>query len=514
MTDIDLPDFPLQSYEAAVPYLRQPYQPKQVWAKIQSTPKNENAPCTIALYSIGETMMDRFNLICGRDWNHQFEVLVEEKVVGTKTLWYCKVGATITALGKTEADIGYGWGPSQAAAEMNARAQAGKRAGRWHGPGQCLYASDEILMWRGEEGKDHLRIPKSGNDRYDNPYFDQEGIGQRYCRDRYERWLKRDGEEIYGEPLDHLAIARAIQKRPTVLAVSIPRAVTSEPGVLVDAVNGNGSAKTDHKTTTPAARSNGARPAEAPPAAKQYPPMPDHPAPEAVLLAAEKAGFGEPVARLLGNLAQAEGQDSKFTAAQLQAVTNWIAVLGELDVPEDVIVKAITVNAAKNTTQERRQARFAKWLSEKAAGEAPPTGEAPETAADAPDAPKDTEAATDAGPLDPARALAELRKARDDHKYTDRTVTRLAALATGVGPNARVDWPKVTPATLLVLADLLQRAGSLGWKNEQLDKETLKYHNTNSQTSSAGRFAAFANYLTDLAETRAMTTQADTIGVA
>ncbi len=499
---------PAQSFEEAIPYLRAPYTPSQVRAKILTTPENPSWPCTIALYAIGETQMDRFTLICGSEWDHEFTKLAEEqRGTGKETKWYCMVAATFEAFGVTHTDIGEGTAPTRAGAEMNARAQASKRAGRKFGPGQCLYACDTIVMFRGSK-PDELRLPK-GDDpkRHLKPYFDKEGQGQAYCRTRYDLWLKETGEREYGAPLDHLAIAEAIRSRPNRASTNgtQPQQITGSQGP-----SRNGGVADSHQAH--AAETNGAQaPADAEPAAKQYAPMPDHPAPDAALKAAQAAGFGEPVARLLSNLARQEGQDSKFTAAQLRAVTNWIAVLGELDVPEDVIVKAITVNAAKNTTQERRQARFAKWLSEKAAGEAPPTGEAPETAADAP---QDTEAATDAGPLDPARALAELRKARDDHEYTDRTVTRLAALATGVGPNARVDWPKVTPATLLVLADLLQSAGSLGWKNEQLDKETLKYHNTNSQTSSAGRFAAFANYLTDLAETRAMTTQADTIGVA
>jgi hypothetical protein len=239
--------------------------------------------------------------------------------------------------------------------------------------------------------------------------------------------------------------------------------------------------------------------------------MPDDPAPPAALEAAQQTGYGEPVARLLSNLARGDGEDAKFGDAQLQAVANWIAVLGELEVAEDVIVKAITHNATKKTSQERRQAKFVKWLSEKASGEADTKDQEPESDSEAPAQTGSQPAATTNGDgngngqLDEAgRALAELRQAKTDHEYSDRTVTRIAALATGVGPKARVDWPKVPPETLTVLAELLRSAGSLGWKNDQLDQEVLKYHNSAQQTSAAGRFSAFANYLTDLAETRAM----------
>ena len=318
---------------------------------------------------------------------------------------------------------------------------------------------------------------------------------------------ERDGEAVYGEPLDHLAIAVAIQARPTVLAVSIPNGVRRESRAVAHA-NGNGSTPTlTEAPVAAAAEPNGSQPAVvAAPAVKEWPPMPDEPAPPAALEAAQQTGYGEPVARLLTNLARGEGEDVKFGDAQLQAVANWITVLGDLEVAEDVIVKAITHNATKKTSQERRQAKFVKWLSDKASGEADTKDQEPESGSEAPGAQTDSKPDPNGnGQLEAGRALAELRQAKTDHEYSDRTVTRIAALATGVGPKARVDWPKVPPETLIVLAELLRSAGSLGWKNDRLDQEVLKYHNSAQQTSAAGRFSAFANYLTDLAETRAMT---------
>jgi hypothetical protein len=254
-------------------------------------------------------------------------------------------------------------------------------------------------------------------------------------------------------------------------------------------------------------------PADAPPAAKKYPPLPDHPAPPAAVAAASTVGYGEPVARLLSNLARTEGENGKLSPGQLQAVANWIATLANLKIAEDTVVKAIAHHAKKNTTQERRQAKFAKWLSEHAAGEDGSGERKPGTAATALAVPPGSQPdANGNSHPESARALAELHRAKEDHEYTDRVVTRLAALATGVGPKARVDWPKVPPSTLDVLAELLNSAGSLGWSNGQLDKEVLDYHNSTQQTSAAGRFSAFANYLTDLAETRSMT-QTDAIEV-
>ena len=64
-------------------------------------------------------------------------------------------------------------------------------------------------------------------------------------------------------------------------------------------------------------------------------PMPEHRAPPAAVKAAKEKGYGEPVARLLSNLARTDGQDPKPTEAQLLAVTNWLDALSALKTPED-----------------------------------------------------------------------------------------------------------------------------------------------------------------------------------
>jgi hypothetical protein len=102
MAELHTPELllPAQSFEEALPFLRRPYTPSQVQAKIVNAPEIREAPCTIALYAIGETPMDRFNLVCAREWSHSFETLAEEKTVTNgKTSWYCMVCATITVFG-------------------------------------------------------------------------------------------------------------------------------------------------------------------------------------------------------------------------------------------------------------------------------------------------------------------------------------------------------------------------------------------------------------------------------
>ena len=92
MTDIILP---AQTYEEALPYLRRPYMPNQIRALILNAPDNPKAPCSIALYAIGETPMDRFNLACAGNWSRTFETVVEtERTANGKTYYYYKMPKT------------------------------------------------------------------------------------------------------------------------------------------------------------------------------------------------------------------------------------------------------------------------------------------------------------------------------------------------------------------------------------------------------------------------------------
>jgi hypothetical protein len=519
---LDIP-LPVSSYEAAIPYLRRPYLPNQVRAKIQTAPENQDAPCAIVLYANSETLMDRLNLVCGEGWDHDFDKLTEEKFSrGKGTAWYCVTTASITVFGITRADIGEGIAPTRAAAEMNARAQAYKRAGRKFGPGQCLYACEEILMWRGGDGENKLRIPTKGEDRHLYPFFDAQGVGQRYVRDRYQAWLKECGEGLFGEPLDHLQVALAIQARPTIPLIPDPNPTEihtpSPPTTNSGANDGTQAKETDRQLTVPTITvATGAQEGVTAVAVKGNGYMPDHPAPAQAIQAAQNTGYGEPVARRLCNLARAEGQGERFTKPQLRTVENWLSVLHDLAIPEDIAIDAAGHNAEKRSTQERRQALFAQWLASKTAGEDTleadgvaeengGDGQASQVPAGSAVVPQPAEQATSASDTDAdvSGAITVLQSKMVEHEYDDLPVTRLAALATGNGPRSQVEWEKMQPSLLFVLGELLDSAASLRWDSDRLDKEVLKAHNSNRQNSAAGRFSAFANSLKDKAETRAL----------
>jgi hypothetical protein len=517
MAELHTPELllPAQSFEEALPFLRRPYTPSQVQAKIVSTPEIKEAPCTIALYAIGETPMDRFNLVCAREWTHSFETLAEEKTVTNgKTSWYCMVCATITVFGISKPDIGESTAPTRAAAEMNARAQAYKRAGRWFGPGQCLYAAYEIIMFRGKNA-DELRVP-AGDKGYLRPYFDRQGQGQKYVRGRYEHWLTDSGEEVYGEPLNHLKIAEAIQAR-----MSPRAAVLTAPLAPTLAVVGQGAPATP---TLQEPLGDLASPNQAPATAPERAtgPMPDIPASAATIGVAQSHKYTELAAKALTNLAANQGQTGALSEAQERVVANWLAAMARFKVTEAMVLEAVEVAAGKYDCQETRQAKLAKWLSAKAQADPTSTPDIAAAGSEQADAASETNQAgqqdttatgtgapqgdgepseAEAQELAIAQAYVRIHRAMKDHGYDDQVVTRLAALALGAGPRGRVSWDAVPAEVLVIIAELLEAAAKLAWSNDTLTKEVIKAHNKTQQGTSTGRFAAFANHLMNAAET-------------
>jgi hypothetical protein len=525
---------PAATYEEALPDLRAPYQPSQIRALITAAPKSMDAPCTIGLYTTGETPIDRFNLCCASNWSKTFTVEIheerEKEVDGKKrTFHYYKVTCSLTVLGNEQEDFGEGEAQSAAMAEWEARAQAFKRTARWHGPGQCLYlfGSQELKMWRGT-GPRQLRIPTSGNEPHRHPYFDK--AARQTVRDEYDKWLKDEGQSLFGAPLNHLEVATAIRERAlhqsgiTVPDLShvLPDLSPTQlqpPDALTTAEapahEGDSTSEEQH----PVDAGNQTAPAAIPHSRQQIQrlPMPDEPATQETVTVAESGGFTAAVAHALSNLARSDAQASELTERQHKTVVNWLITLSELRLTSDEITKAVQFVASKGTTQEARQATFTRWLSGKASSQSPETRTPAATALGetsrsseqpAPDRdtgePTDQPAATaeDTETLDAERALRRINVTMDARGYTDQTVTQLAKLAIGTAPRGRLEWAKIPAPTMLVLAELLESAATLDWTPQALANEVLAAHNARQQSTPAGRFSAFAGHLTNLAESR------------
>jgi len=506
---MDFHMLPTQSYIDAIPFLRMPYSPSLVRGLIVNVPTSPRSPCTVGLYSIGETLMDRLNLTCGHEWAQDCEFVNERTFQAHgKTFYYCEAKAILEVFGVVRKDIGASTAETSGQAKMNAQAQAWKRAGRLHGPGQCLYSVEDFLLERGEEpGK--LRVPKSGENSKARPYIDRDC--ELVIREQYKRWLTDEGKQNYGAPLNHQEVADAIMARMRGNGATGGVATARRANARArSAATANGKPAGEHQAPgSPSQPAPGHEAEQQAGPAEDFGPMPEHPAAPAVIDAAKSRGFAEPVARLLSNLVRADGQDTNLTDAQLQALTGWLEVLSALQTPEEMVLRAAGHNSDKPIGQERRQAMFARWLARKTAGtETTETEEQPK----AQPTPQDSTGAQD--PQDAARdrqdelqrALGELRRRMTEHDYDDRAVTRFAALATGGGPSTQVNWAQIDPDTLLILADLLESAAAIGWSNEQLDQAILAAHKSSKQKSTAGRFSALANHIKDLAETRVMET--------
>jgi hypothetical protein len=522
---------PARSYEEALPYLRAPYQPNQIRALILNAPDNPMAPCGIALYAIGETAMDRFNLICASNWSRTFETMVEtERKVGEKTYYYCEVRAIVVAFGDEHDDIGEAEAETRGSALMNARAQAWKRGARWHGPGQCLYAAEQILLWRSDKD-DELFIPKSGDNPSKHPYMKQGG--QQRCRAEYQKWLGKDGEAIFGKPLDHLALYREIARRAAGIPTAGERPALPPAPVQTQRRNASGprpaageqnpevasddveAARLEDVEQGSGMGEQEAAPESSATAGEVAPsPMPDLPPADATVTIAESIGYTADVARGVSNLARTDGQTTGLSERQQTTVLNWLVLLSDLKIASETVLDAIEHVAVKGTNQERRQATFTRWLAAKTSGggAAPAaTGDPADTeqpsgetapGAEAPQAGADPRVEDDA--LQSERALVRIHRAMASNGYSDRSVTQLTALAVGVGPTGKVDWDKVPADTLQVLAELLESAGLLGWTPDTFAKKVLEAHNSTQQGTIAGRFSALAGYLTDLVESRSV----------
>jgi hypothetical protein len=520
---------PASCYEEALPDLRAPYLPNQIRPLIIQAPKNDQAPCRIALYTIGETLMDRFNLCCGSHWETVFttethkELEKKDDKGNPYTVHYFKITCSVTVFGQEHSDFGEGEATSEALAEFDARAQAFKRAARWHGPGQCLYVfgGEEFIMWRGSApGK--LHIPGSGIEPHRKPFFD--APARQVVRDEYAKWLHTDGESQFGVPLNHLTVAEAIRERalhrPLMAVPDLPTAAPDSSAHQDDTgreraiervatwsdqqpTEAHPANKTEHEPA--ASASEGAAPVRQ---AVHRLPMPEAPAAQEVVEIAESAGFDATVAHALSNLARTDGQEDKLSERQQKGVVNWLVILSELHLTSEEIVRAVQHVAENGTAQEQRQATFSRWLAAKASGQsgspssqAPATPKTPAVADEDDGAAADAPQTEDAAALETARALSRIHKMMDEHGYTDRSVAVLAKLAIGQPPKRKLVWGKVPASTMAVLAELLESAGAIGWSAERLGNEALAAHSSKGQTTAAGRFSAFAGHLTELAET-------------
>jgi hypothetical protein len=155
--------FPVDSFREAASHLRRPFTPAAVKFKPQSVTKTGKTLCVA--YIDARLVIERLNLICPHLWHDAYEPT-------PKGAMWCH----LTVDGITRSDVGEGQGKGLVSDAL-------KRAGVHFGIGVSLYAVPQQYL--------------DGEIKY---LSDQH---QRQLRTNYERWLKGQGIQAFGEPLDH-----------------------------------------------------------------------------------------------------------------------------------------------------------------------------------------------------------------------------------------------------------------------------------------------------------------------
>lgn len=192
----DLP-LPVDNINDALPNLRRPFAPSAVKWKPQATwPKNGPAEGAIFVgYIDARLVAARLNKVVGGNWSE-----TPKRIEGqANALMY-----ELKVFDQTHVDIGIGQGQD---AEMKLKAvhsDALKRPAVRFGIGESLYAMPEIRMTVTEDGAERsdgtptIKRLKDGK----LPSYLPERI-YAYLRERYEAWLKAEGEAAFGPVLDH-----------------------------------------------------------------------------------------------------------------------------------------------------------------------------------------------------------------------------------------------------------------------------------------------------------------------
>src|SRR5665213_654535 len=234
-TAMSVRTLPAGSYAQALPYLRAPYTPSVIRFRIQTVPDQASLPCVVVLYVNSETVMDRFNIVCGSEWTRpEFTVLKHrEEKSGNRTVHHVKARATFSVYGEMFTDTAEASGPSEVQAEFNANARAFKRAARWPGPGQSLYQPSQIAMFRGDRDN---QLRTWSND-LRKPHIDERA--ERFLLEHYEKVLAEKIIPVYGQPFDHLLALGAAASAPSTpeiagAPVAAPSTSVQRPPVLVE----------------------------------------------------------------------------------------------------------------------------------------------------------------------------------------------------------------------------------------------------------------------------------------
>jgi hypothetical protein len=188
---------PVENLTDALPLLRRPFAPAAVKWKPQATwPKDGPAEGAIFVGYIDARLVSaRLNHVVGGNWSEK-PVRVEGQ---PWALMY-----ELTVFDQTHVDIGVAQGRGDDMKLKAMHSDGLKRPAVRFGIGEYLYAMPEVRIAVTPDGAETPEGVPTIKRRKDGkvPGFLPERI-YAYLRERYEDWLKAEGEAAFGKPLDH-----------------------------------------------------------------------------------------------------------------------------------------------------------------------------------------------------------------------------------------------------------------------------------------------------------------------
>lgn len=189
--------FPVDSIDAALPHLRRPFSPAAVKWKVQATsPKGKPAERAIMVGYIDARLVSaRLNKVVGGNWS-------EKPVRVADQPWALMY--ELTVFEQTHTDVGVAQGRSDDMKLKAMHSDGLKRPAVRFGIGEYLYAMPQVWIDVTEDGSEKsdgtptIKRTRDGK----VPGFLPDAVFT-YLRERYEAWLKAEGEEAFGKPLDH-----------------------------------------------------------------------------------------------------------------------------------------------------------------------------------------------------------------------------------------------------------------------------------------------------------------------
>jgi hypothetical protein len=203
-------DLPVSNFREAAPWLRRPFTPSAVTFRVLECWGGDRAltHASCVAYIDSRLVVERLNLVCPDLWSEDFamegghlwcSITMRDPAVTVKDTHGVRV---IDEREITRRDIGDTY-PGKGLVS-----DARKRAAVQFGVGVSLYAVPKVLLTRSrevaEQDCDDLLRPWTEDGK---PLLKLTLAGERYCRDRYRRWLLQTGIPAFGEPIDHGDVA-------------------------------------------------------------------------------------------------------------------------------------------------------------------------------------------------------------------------------------------------------------------------------------------------------------------